>query len=123
MNTQILNSYGIEFLIEVVLGEKEPIVNQRTVSDISFCLFSYLMEQTFVEFLEEEVLVDINNALQGNAYDEDGGGEIMLLGINNPNSTFASLGDSAHSVTIPTVDLKEILTSWVEFLKKNNLNS
>ena len=122
MNKQILKNYGIDFSIVRILGDKEAIVRQKIVSDQSFCLCSYLSEQNYVSFLEDEVLADINNALQGNSFDPDGGGETMFLTIGNPNSTFKDLGTINHSVSIPTADLKAILTAWVQFLKKNKIN-
>ena len=74
--------------------------NQKYVYTLDYLLLSYQNNQSF---------------------DKDAGGETTFLEIGNPNSTFTYTGASTHHISIPTVDLKEIILSWIEFLTINGI--
>ena len=83
--------------------------------------YFYLNLIPYVTYLTNEVLVEIDKALNNQFFDKDAGGETTFLEIGNPNSTFTYTGASTHHVSIPTVDLKEIILSWIEFLTINGI--
>lgn len=118
MDIKKLEQYGISFRKKVILGEEVLFCNQDIVSNISYCLSGYLDMQPYTEYLVEELLVEIDKAIQGVPFEEDGGYVDIYLELGFPNSTFTSGGGTNQLIeTIPTVDLKEIILSWVEFLE------
>lgn len=121
MNIDILNQYSIIFKKVIIDGDATLICEQIIISDISYCLCGYFNKQPYVEFFEEELLIDIEKAIQNQPFDPDGGGDGVYLEIGYPNSTFTS-GGGAFKITptIPTEDLKKIILSWVEFLNNNS---
>ena len=120
MNTIILEQYGINFQIIKIDREKEPITNQIQISNLSYHLCGFLDTQIYKEYLEEEIIIEIDKAIGGLPFDSDGGGDGVYLNIGFPNSTFTSGGGTSQVISsIPTEDLKEIILSWIEFL--NNI--
>lgn len=74
MNTHILDQYHIEFSIESDPdGDKWLQVKQKIPTDINFFLSSYF-EAVFPDFFQEDILPEINKAISGQPFDEDGGG-------------------------------------------------
>lgn len=122
MNSEILQEYQISFRVLVVDGEKEFDIVQKEITNLNYCLASFLSNRPpYTEFLEYELLPEIEKAIQNQSFDSDGGGDGVYLEIDYPNSTFTS-GGGPYKITptIPTEDLKEIILSWVEFLKNNS---
>lgn len=119
MNTVILNQYKISFEFSTTFND--VMVKQIEISNLSYVLSAFLMENPYVTYLTNEVLVEINKALNNQSFDKDAGGETTFLEIGNPNSTFTYTGASTHHISIPTVDLKEIILSWIEFLTINGI--
>jgi len=66
-----------------------------------------------------EILIDINNALSGHPFDDDGAGAVPFLQIGRTTSYLYPIGDVAPLTPIPTQDLKEILLAWIEFVNSN----
>lgn len=119
MNTAILNYYKIEF--QFLTNVNEPIVKQTQITDIGYCLTIFLGEHPYVNYLNSEIISEINNAISNIFINNLERGEEVVLKIGNPNSTFTYTGASTHHVSIPTVDLKEIILSWIEFLTINGI--
>ena len=76
--------------------------------------------QPYKEFLEEELLIDMDKVIQGQPFDNDGGGDGVFLEVGYPNCVFKS-GAGAYQVKaiIPTIALKSIIEAWVVFLEKH----
>lgn len=121
MNITLLNQYNIEFKIVRVSNKKIPVIEQSDITDLSYAISSYLSVKTSLLYLIDELLFNLDNAIQGSSFDIDGGGMVTFLEIGAIDSTF--INSEISNVTIPTIDLKEIVLSWVEFLEINNLNS
>lgn len=118
MNIEKLQQYGISFRKIEIEQEEYLICHQDTITNISFCLCGYLSMQPYKDYLVDELLIEIDKAIQGENFDEDGGGEDTYLELGIPNSTFTSGGGTNQIIeTISTEDLKEIILSWVEFLE------
>lgn len=96
-------------------------IKQTQISNENFTISSYLSNQPYVNYLTNEVIVEINKALSNQLFNSDCGGENVFLEIGNPNSTFTYTGASTQTISIPTADLKEIILSWVEFLTINGI--
>lgn len=118
LNTQILNQYQIEFEL---IDNSFPNIKQFEFTNINFALSSYLSIQPYVNYLTNEILVEINKALNSQPFDNDGGGENTFLEIGFPSSTFSYATSTTKTVSIPTSDLKEIILSWIEFLTMNGI--
>lgn len=118
MNLQILNQYKIEFEL---IDNSIPNIKQTEVTDTNFAISSYLSLIPYVNYLNNEIIVEINKALNNQTFDSDAGGEITFLELGNPNSTFICNGITTQNINIPTVDLKEIILSWIEFLTDNGI--
>ena len=89
----------------------------EVVNYVSYCLCGYFNTQPYKEFLEEELLRDMNKAIQGQPFDNDGGGDGVFLEVGYPNCVFKS-GAGAYQVNaiIPTIALKSIIEEWIVFL-------
>lgn len=124
MNTTILLTYGLEFKISVdVLNNKKAIIYGSGSNPITGYLQNYLMGGNFIEFYEEELIPEINKAINGQSFDPDGGGEIAFLRIGFPLSYLSRNNGHLPELSILSIDLKEIILSWIEFLKNNNLEN
>jgi len=122
MNIAILATYGLEFrILKDILNSKQAIVFGSGSNPITPYIQNYLMGGNYIEFYEEELITEINKAISGQSFDADGGGEIAFLRIGFP-SCFLSMNDGySPELSMPSTHLKEIILSWVEYLKNNNL--
>ncbi len=121
MKTEILKKHQIEFLIiSDNDGDKSLHVRQIIPSDLNFFLSEYF-EAVFPDFFQKEILPEIDKALSGQLFDEDGGGVFSFLKIGRITSSFSNTNKGAGVATIPTIDLKEIIESWVEWVTVNKL--
>ena len=114
---KILKQYGISFRKMKIDGDRFIVCQQEVVNDLSYCLCGYFNTQPYKEFLEEELLIAMNKAIQGQPFDNDGGGDGVFLEVGYPNCVFKS-GAGAYQVKsiIPTIVLKSISVAWVAFL-------
>ena len=112
----IMYQYGLIFKIDPIRGAiiQSDEITQNLIPD-------YLMSGNYRIFYEEELIPELNNAIQGLPFDEDGGGELAFLKINYPLSTLYTNNGQIYEENIKTTDLKEIVLSWIEFLKSHNL--
>lgn len=118
MNTEILNTYKIKFGFSV---SYRPLVQQVEVNDISFCLCAFLSLMPYVNYLKDEMIVEMDKVLAGQSLNYEIDGETVSLEVRNVNSTFTYVGYSSRTVLIPTRDLKGIILSWIDFLVTNNI--
>ncbi|ESU28685.1 hypothetical protein FLJC2902T_12760 [Flavobacterium limnosediminis JC2902] len=116
MNQFIIDKYEIKFEILLVDGRKEI----QITSDVIPYFRGYFIKK-YPEFLLEEVLPEINKAVAGQSFDEDGGGVYHFLRIGETTSHFYT--DEGDEFPIPTSDLKEILLSYIEWITENNLEN
>ncbi|WP_294333031.1 hypothetical protein [uncultured Chryseobacterium sp.] len=114
MNTILLNNYKIEF--QFLPNINEAIAKQTEVTTKGYPLAVFLTDHPYVNYLNSEIIPQINNILAGHMNNNLERGERVVLTIGNPNSSFTYVSTSIQNVTIPTVDLKEIILSWIEFL-------
>lgn len=121
MNTHILDQYHIEFsVISDADGDKSLHVRQIIPTDLNFFLSEYF-EAVFPVFFQESILPEIDKAILGQPFDENGGGVFSFLKIGRVTSSFSNTNKGAGIATISTIDLKEIINSWVEWVTKNKL--
>lgn len=119
MNTILLNNYKIEF--QFLSNINEAIAKQTEVTTRGYPLAIFLTDHPYVNYLNSEIIPQINNILAGNTNNNLQRGEGVVLTIGNPNSSFTYASSSMQNVTIPTVDLKEIILSWIEFLTNHGI--
>lgn len=119
MNSLILKQYGLTFQIITDNNNNQEARVHGTME--SLYIDDYFMSGNFKEFYEEELLPELEKAIQGLPFDEDGGGESTYLTIGYPLSYLNRINGVDPQKSIPTNDLKEIIQSWIEFLTINGL--
>lgn len=121
MNNAILEQYGLMFRVITDVNNNREARVYGTLG-LSLYLDDYFMTGNYKEFYEEELLPEINKAIEGLPFIEDGGGEHTFLTIGYPLSYLDSINGINPQKSLPTEDLKEIIQSWIEFLNLNNLD-
>lgn len=116
MKNIVVNKYHIKFEI-VVEDEKKTL---QVTSDVIPYLYGYFIKKD-PEHLLEDILPEINNALAGNPFDENGGGVFHFLEIGTIISSFSD--DQNNRFNLPTSDVKEIILSYIDWVNDNNLSS
>ncbi|MFC0515613.1 hypothetical protein ACFFGT_15445 [Mucilaginibacter angelicae] len=115
----ILNQYCLSF--DKAEKDKTPEKFSNPTA-ISHHLSGYLMGQS-VEFIAEDILSEINKAISGTPFDEDAGGFLSFLTIGPSVSTFSSINEADADYSIPTIDLKEILSIWVDWVNQHEIKT
>lgn len=110
MNTSILDKYKIQFSVVNNSDGKHLMVESIIPTDINYYLTGYLL-YAHPNFLLDELLPEVDKALAGNEFDEDGGGTIVFLTLGHTLSNFSSDNEASIPANIPTSDLKEIILS------------
>ena len=119
MNSQILNKYGLKFY-----KTSNGRVGAKSSSHISLAAIFNIPGYEIIEIIQEFIdLMDL--ALTGNYNqidwdDTDIGGNIgsaLYWVIINDDMTVSLAFNDFPYETYPLVDVKEIFTSWLEFLK------
>src|SRR4051812_43241596 len=89
-NMSVLDKYKIKFVID---KDDNWVTVQRIVdTDANFYLWGYFFPNTMnVNIFLESVLPDIENAINGLPFDENGGGFICFLTIGPTYSTLSGL--------------------------------
>ncbi|OCA80500.1 hypothetical protein BBH99_04020 [Chryseobacterium contaminans] len=119
MNTTVLNNYKIDF--QFLSNINEAIVKQTILTDLGYLISIFLIEHPYVNYLNNEIIPQINNALNNGTIDDFQRGDSVILTIGKTNSNFTYTGISTKNVSIPTIDLKEIILSWIEFLTNHGI--
>lgn len=119
MNNIILQQYGLKF--NIIIDKDNNREARVSGGSQSVYLDDYLMTGNYKEFYSDELLPEIENAIQGNNFDPDGGGDNTFLIIDYPQSFLKRINGIDPQLSIPTEDLKEIIESWIEFLTINGL--
>ena len=114
MNINILYQYYINF--DVVVKNQTKYL--KVTSDIIPHLYGYFIKQ-YPEHLLENIVPAINNALNGNPFDSDGGGIFHFLEIGSTVSSFED--DQNNRYELPTADVKEIIMAYIDWINENNL--
>lgn len=117
MNTFLLHTYQIEFQFLHIVNE--AVATQTEVTPVGYPLAVFLTDHPYINYLNDEIISQINAVLDGNVSNNIERGEYIRLTIGNPDSGFTFVSDSVQHVTLPTVDLKEIVLSWIEFLRNH----
>lgn len=85
MNTAILGTYGLEFRVSKdIFNSKIAIVYGSGSNPITPYIQNYLMGGNYIEFYEDEIIPEINKAINGQGFDPDGGGEIAFFKDRSP---------------------------------------
>lgn len=84
MNSVILQQYGLKF--NIIIDKDNNREARVSGGSQSVYLDDYLMTGNYKEFYSEELLPEIENAIQGNNFDPDGGGDNTFLTIDYPQS-------------------------------------
>jgi hypothetical protein len=121
MNTAILKKYQMEFsIIQDERGNMHPHVTQTSPGDISYYLSGYF-EAVIPEFFIEEILPEIDKAMDGQPFNEEGGGSICFLKIGRTMSKLSNTNAGVPIAEIPTQDMKDIILAWIEWMTKYDL--
>ena len=68
-----------------------------------------------------DILPELNKALNGELFKEQGGGSITYLTIGTVTSTFDTANPLDGTATIPTQDIRDIIQAFVNWITSNNL--
>jgi len=121
MNTGILNKYDIEFrIVSDSDGDKTLDVSQKIPTDLNYFISSYFLAMSPEIFLED-ILPEINKALNGQPFNKEGGGFMTFLTIGTSISSFKSSNAVAGTATIPTQDIRDVIQAWCDWITDNNL--
>lgn len=123
----IQETYGLQFKVVSIGNDRTAIAEVKTKAPLNFALASYFSENVInYYYIEYELIVEIDKALQGQPFDSDGGGDATTIEIGMPDSIIRTTGYSLSvpllSYPIPTQDLKDLLLVWIQFIKNNNIN-
>lgn len=117
----IIEKYNLAFTI----ADTSEHAKTAYITCAKDALFSYHLEGYFlgqsIDYLVEDVLPEINKALSGQLFDSDAGGTLSFLTIGTLSSSFSALDEGKAEISIPTQDLKEIITAWTQWVIANNL--
>jgi hypothetical protein len=119
MNLIILNQYGLHFY-----KTSNGAVGVKSSTHVSLAAIFHMPEYKIIQSIEEYISL-INLALAGNYNqidwdDTDIGGDIgsdVYYVIINSNMTLSIALNNSSYETYPLSDIKEIYTSWLEFLQ------
>ena len=117
MNTNVLHNYKIEF--QFLHTVSEAVATQTEATPVGYPLAIFLTDHPYINYLNDEIIPQINTVSDGNVSNNMERGEYIRLTIGNPDSGFTFVSDSVQNVIIPTVDLREIILSWIEFLRNH----
>lgn len=112
----VLEKYKITF--EILNVDDRKILN--ITSKVIPYFWGYFMK-IYPKFLLDEILPEIDKALNGENFDEDAGGIIDFLKIGNETSYFYNSQENQFG--IPTIELKEIILEYVNWIKQNELEN
>jgi len=120
----ILDKYDIEFKLLKESGEKYLHVHIKSMTDANFLISGYFVYMG-VEIFQDDILPNINRALNGDPFDENGGqsGIDIFLTIGASTSLLESANAMHKPVIIPTQDIKEIIEAWVDWVVSNKLEN
>jgi hypothetical protein len=113
MNVDILNQYKISFQLLNVKSSKSVVVTSAVIP-----YFDGFIIKQYPEHLLGDTIPEINKAINGQSFDEDAGGVFNFLVIGPTNSHFVD--EEGNQFTLPTLHIKEILLSYVEWITANN---
>lgn len=113
MNTLILNQYNINF--EILIIENRKVLN---ISSHTIPYFSGYFAKLYPEFLINEIIPEVEQAILEQPFEEDAGGVYDFLRLGNTMSYFYN---NDNEFAISTLHLKEILLSYIEWINENNL--
>lgn len=111
MNNSVLEQYKIRFEIIVSDGRKKLNITSKVIPFLS----GYFIK-VYPEFLANEIIPEINKAITGQTFDDDAGGIYDYLKIGHLTSYFYT--DIDNQFAIPTLDLKEIILSYIYILDR-----
>ena len=118
MNKGVLNKYKIEFITSE--DGVKPRIKTLVSTDINSFFFNYFISVGFW-FLKDELLLELDKAINGLPFDTDGGGYVVFLTIDKEQSQFRSQGN-LNSYSMPTTDLRDLISNWVEYIEEHNLD-
>jgi len=125
MNTLILQQYHLSFQIEMLTnGLRIPQVRSTSNTNIlSGLLADYFLDSSVVGF-KENILSEINTAVNNQPFDpkNDGLHEFVSITIGATTSYIKNDSNTNLVEAIPTLDLKEIILTWIEWVETNNLD-
>lgn len=117
----IIDKYKLVF--QILKGNKNvrlASIDSENNPDLGFHLWGYFRGLP-INFLTNYLLPEVNNAINGHPFQEDGDGTLSFLTIGPSVSTFSALNEAVTDVSIPTQDLKDIIDAWVGWITINHL--
>lgn len=125
MNTLIIEQYHLSFQIEVLSnGLRLPQVRSTSNTNILSALLADYFLDSSAEGFQENILSEINRALNSKPFDSknDGSHEQVSITIGATTSYIKNDSNTNQVEAIPTVDLKEIILTWIEWVETNDLD-
>lgn len=116
----VIEKYKVQFVLKKLSnGDVSPSLeyNENDETPINRQLFRFFMTANIGWF--GEILTDINHAMSGLSFDEDGGGEVSFLKIGRSTSYLYSLSNPEELIPIPTEDIRELLLEWIKWVNDN----
>ncbi len=115
MTTEIINQYQIKFnnteFKNTITGE--VVVNKiPTIGHLQ--LFEFLIDWQNAQEINTLLLPDINSALANSSIEFEKGSEVIAITIKQNNTDF--FDNNGYACSIPTLDFKEIIVGWRDFL-------
>lgn len=121
IDNTILNKYNIKFQIRTgANGKRQGIISSHVETTVNYHLKGYFFEYS-IEFLKDEVLVEIDKAMSNQPFNNDAGGMLSFLEIGRSTSNFYDLKDPLAKVAMPTEDIKAIILAWIQWVSENEL--
>ena len=119
LNPAILDKYKIAFKYDKSSTRGRWLaVEQIIPTDNNFHLCCYFINMGVEIF--QDVLTEIDKAMEGLPFDEDGGGSESYLTIGSETSNFESANPRSGVKSIPTKDIRDILILWIDWVYRNN---
>lgn len=119
--SKILEKYKLKFVIQKIdiTTNRAEVIGEPGSKEDFYIPFIFL--HTSPEYYREEVLPEIDKAIQGLPFvpDWDGVYDITIQGVN---SIIEGYGGSSDQYTIPTKDLKEIIELWCDWIENLDID-
>ncbi|RDI13323.1 hypothetical protein [Flavobacterium sp. AG291] len=115
MNQDIINLYEITFNNKLISISGGPSFFTKVISTNNLYLTDFLMEWNSEE-ITQYLIPEINKVINGIEPEFETGSETVSITIGSINTIFFIDNVDTNYPRIPTVDLKEIIIGWKNYL-------
>ena len=119
----IMEKYNLSFVTIITPRRlKCASISSKKDALLNYHLGGYFLDQS-IDFLIGDVLPELDKALSGQQFDSDAGGTLSFLTVGQSTSSFSAIDESKPDISIPTQDIKDIITAWTQWVIVNNLQN